>query len=35
MPGQIATTLHGLIQTDIVTPALTDWPWLGNTLRVL
>lgn len=35
MPGQIAASLRGLIQTDIVAPALTDWPWLGNSLRVL
>jgi hypothetical protein len=35
MPGQIASTLRQLIATDIVAPALADWPWLGQDLRVL
>jgi DNA-binding transcriptional LysR family regulator len=35
MPGQIATRLRGLIDTQIVVPALADWPWIGAALRVL
>lgn len=35
MPGQIAASLRQLISADIVAPALADWPWLGQELRVL
>jgi len=35
MPGQIAAALRLLIAADIVAPALADWPWLGQDLRVL
>lgn len=35
IPGQVAARLRSLIQTHIVDPAQADWPWLGQTLRVL
>ncbi|MDB5665286.1 LysR family transcriptional regulator [Cypionkella sp.] len=35
MPRQIATRLRGLIAEQIVAPAQAEWPWLGDTLRVL
>ncbi|MDB5660032.1 MAG: LysR family transcriptional regulator [Cypionkella sp.] len=35
MPRQIATRLRGLIAEQIVAPAQGEWPWLGDTLRVL
>ena len=35
MPRQIASRLRGLIAAQIVAPAQAEWPWLGETLRVL
>jgi len=35
VPGQIAERLRGLILTQVVEPARSEWPWLGQTLRVL
>ena len=35
MPGQVAERLRGLIGSQIVAPAQAEWPWLGDTLRVL
>jgi DNA-binding transcriptional LysR family regulator len=35
MPTQIAERLRRLITSQVVTPAQTDWPWLGESLRVL
>lgn len=35
MPGQVATHLRGLIGAQVVDPARTEWPWLGDSLRVL
>ena len=35
MPGQIATRLRGLVATQVVEPALREWPWLKGALRVL
>lgn len=35
IPAQVAARLRSLIQTQIVDPAQADWPWLGQTLRVL
>ena len=35
MPGQIAARLRGLMQAQIVGPALVEWPWLQGALRVL
>ncbi len=35
MPRQIASRLRGLIAAQIVAPAQVEWPWLGETLRVL
>ncbi|MES2434250.1 MAG: LysR family transcriptional regulator [Pseudomonadota bacterium] len=35
MPRQIAGRLRGLIAAQIVAPAQAEWPWLGETLRVL
>jgi DNA-binding transcriptional LysR family regulator len=35
MPEQIAAQLRVLLQSEIVSPSLTNWPWLGERLRVL
>ncbi|WP_426037373.1 LysR family transcriptional regulator [Cypionkella sp. TWP1-2-1b2] len=35
MPRQIAVRLRALIGAQIVAPAQKEWPWLGETLRVL
>lgn len=35
MPRQIAGRLRGLIGAQIVAPAQAEWPWLGETLRML
>lgn len=35
MPQQISERLRGLMQTQIVDPALAEWPWLKGALRVL
>ena len=35
MPGQIATRLRGLMQAQIVGPALAEWAWMRGALRVL
>lgn len=35
MPRQIAGRLRGLIEAQIVAPAQAEWPWLGESLRVL
>ncbi|MGL6209323.1 MAG: LysR family transcriptional regulator, partial [Paracoccaceae bacterium] len=35
VPGQIAGRLRGLIGVQVVGPARSDWPWLGQSLRVL
>ena len=35
MPGQIALQLRGLMQAQVVAPALAEWPWLKDSLRVL
>lgn len=35
MPQQIAQHLKRLIATEIVEPALSHWPWMGPSLRVL
>lgn len=35
IPAQVAGRLRSLIQTQIVDPAQADWPWLGQSLRVL
>ena len=35
MPAQIANRLRGLVATQVVAPALADWPWLSGMLRVL
>jgi DNA-binding transcriptional LysR family regulator len=35
MPGQIASRLRGLMQAQVVGPAVAEWPWLKDTLRVL
>ena len=35
MPGQVATRLRGLIAAQVVGPAQAQWPWLGDSLRVL
>ena len=35
MPRHIASRLRGLIAAQIVAPAQAEWPWLGETLRVL
>lgn len=35
MPGQVASRLRGLIAAQVVAPAQAQWPWLGDSLRVL
>ncbi len=35
MPGQVASRLRGLIAAQVVGPAQAQWPWLGDSLRVL
>ncbi len=35
MPGQIAVRLRGLMQAQVVQPALAEWPWMQGALRVL
>ena len=35
MPAQVATRLRALIDARVVKPSVTQWPWLGETLRVL
>ncbi len=35
MPGQVAARLRGLIAEQVVAPAQAQWPWLGDSLRVL
>ena len=35
MPGQVASRLRGLIAVQVVAPAQAQWPWLGDSLRVL
>ncbi len=35
MPGQIALRLRGLMQAQVVGPAVAEWPWLKDALRVL
>jgi DNA-binding transcriptional LysR family regulator len=35
MPGQVAGRLRGLIAAQVVAPAQAQWPWLGDSLRVL
>jgi hypothetical protein len=35
IPGQIALRLRGLLEGQVVAPALAEWPWLAGSLRVL
>jgi DNA-binding transcriptional LysR family regulator len=35
VPGQIAGRLRPLIADKVIAPALADWPWLSQALRVL
>jgi len=35
MPGQIAVRLRGLIEAQVVGPAVAQWPWVSGALRVL
>ena len=35
MPKQIAERLRGLMQTQVIQPALAEWPWMKGALRVL
>ncbi len=35
MPAQMAQRLRGLLQSQVVAPALAEWPWLTGNLRVL
>lgn len=35
MPTQVAGRLRGLIQAEVVSPALREWPWLRESLAVL
>lgn len=35
IPAQVAERTRALITSQVVGPALQDWPWLGDSLRVL
>lgn len=35
MPGTLAARLRALLQTQVVGPALSEWPWLAGSLRLL
>ena len=35
MPTQIARHLRGLMQAQVIAPAIAEWPWLNGLLRVL
>ena len=35
MPGQVASRLRGLIAEEVARPALAEWPWMADHLRVL
>lgn len=35
MPAQVARRLRDLIAVEVVSPALREWPWLGDSLKVL
>ena len=35
LPGQVANRLRGLVEARVIRPALTDWPWLSDRLRLL
>lgn len=35
MPARMAQRLRGLLQSQVVAPALAEWPWLTGNLRVL
>ena len=35
MPAQVAARLRALIEARVVKPSVAQWPWLGETLRVL
>jgi DNA-binding transcriptional LysR family regulator len=34
VPAQIATHLRGMIAAHVIAPALAEWPWLKDTLRL-
>jgi hypothetical protein len=35
IPGQVATRLRGLVDDQVLKPALRDWPWMQGSLRLL
>lgn len=35
MPAQMAERLRGLLQSQVIAPALAEWPWLNGALRLL
>lgn len=35
IPGQVATRLRGLVDEQVLKPALRDWPWMAGSLRLL
>lgn len=35
IPGQIATRLRGLVDQQVLQPALAAWPWMKGSLRLL
>lgn len=35
MPAQVADRMRGLIAAQVVAPACREWPWMGESLRVL
>lgn len=35
LPGQVASRLRGLVEAQVIKPALADWPWLSGQLRLL
>ncbi len=35
IPGQVAGRLRSLVQSRVIAPALADWPWMTDALRLL
>lgn len=35
IPAQVASRLRGLVNAQVLQPALADWPWMQGTLRLL
>ena len=35
IPAQVAMRLRSLLQQKVIAPALADWPWMKESLRLL